>query len=132
MPTPSVGSGLIVNCAPPSSAPAGVPLLPGDRARRNRHDVAIVIKLKAAAVAGAAVAGAADRADVTDDVGIHRHRASLRKALPFRMVAVVLRVMLASARIFPSNAVPVPSVAELPTCQNTPSSEPPLEPRLIT
>ena len=34
------------------------------------------------------------------------------KALPFRMVAVVLRVMLASARIFPSNEVPVSSVAE--------------------
>ena len=48
------------------------------------------------------------------------------------MVAVVLRVMLASARIFPSNAVLVPRVAELPTCQNTPSSEPPLEPKLIT
>ncbi len=54
------------------------------------------------------------------------------KALPFRIVAVVLRVMLASARIFPSNEVLVPSVAEVPTCQNTPSSEPPFEPKLIT
>ena len=54
------------------------------------------------------------------------------KALPFRMVAVVLRVMLVSARIFPSNEVLVPSVAELPTSQNTPSSAPPCEPKLIT
>jgi len=54
------------------------------------------------------------------------------KALPFRMVAAVVRVMLSKARIFPSNEVLVPSVAELPTCQNTPRSEPPLEPKLIT
>jgi hypothetical protein len=42
---------------------------------------------------------------------------------PFRararpdMVALVSREMLVSARIFPTNAVPVPNVAELPTCQ---------------
>jgi len=35
------------------------------------------------------------------------------------MPAPVFRVMLARARMFPSNAVRVPSVAELPTCQNT-------------
>ena len=35
------------------------------------------------------------------------------------MIASVVRVMLASARIFPTNVVPVPSVAELPTCQKT-------------
>ena len=45
--------------------------------------------------------------------------------VPFRarilpdMVAPVFTVMLVSARIFPANAVFVPSVAELPTCQNT-------------
>ena len=33
--------------------------------------------------------------------------------------ALVLSVMLASARIFPMNVVPVPIVAELPTCQKT-------------
>ena len=40
------------------------------------------------------------------------------KALPDTL-APVFRVMLVSARIFPANAVPVPRVAELPTCQNT-------------
>ena len=39
------------------------------------------------------------------------------KALPHLMVAPVFRLMLVRARIFPSNAVLVPSVAELPTCQ---------------
>jgi hypothetical protein len=39
------------------------------------------------------------------------------RALP-EMLAPVVRVMLASARIFPTNDVPVPSVAELPTFQN--------------
>src|ERR1017187_8318806 len=42
----------------------------------------------------------------------------LAKALPQPMVAPVFRVMLLSARIFPRNAVVVPRVAELPTCQN--------------
>ena len=36
-------------------------------------------ELKAAAIAGAAVAGAAHRADVADGVGIHRYRAGLRQ-----------------------------------------------------
>ena len=40
------------------------------------------------------------------------------KALP-EMLAFVVSVMLASARMFPSNEVEVPRVAELPTCQNT-------------
>src|ERR1039458_7411898 len=39
------------------------------------------------------------------------------RALPQVMLALVFRVMLLSARIFPSNAVLVPRVAELPTCQ---------------
>jgi len=43
----------------------------------------------------------------------------IANALPQPMVAPVFRVMLDSARIFPSNAVVVPSVAELPTCQYT-------------
>ena len=41
------------------------------------------------------------------------------KALPQLMPAPVFIVMLVSARIFPANAVVVPRVAELPTCQNT-------------
>ena len=40
------------------------------------------------------------------------------KALPSVIVAPVSIVMLVYARICPSNAVVVPSVAELPTCQN--------------
>ena len=40
------------------------------------------------------------------------------KARPV-MVAPVVRVMLVSAMMLPANAVVVPSVAELPTCQNT-------------
>ena len=39
--------------------------------------------------------------------------------------------MLASARILPSKTDVVPRVAELPTCQNRPLSEPLFEPRLI-
>src|SRR3989442_9315033 len=46
------------------------------------------------------------------------------KALPDTLAPVV-RVMLATARIFPVNAVPVPSVAELPTAQNTSVSRAP-------
>jgi hypothetical protein len=46
------------------------------------------------------------------------------RALPDRLAAV-LRVMLASAIIVPMNAVPVPRVAELPTCQNTSPHPPP-------
>src|SRR4051812_524037 len=42
------------------------------------------------------------------------------------MRALVFMVMLVSARMFPPNVVPVPSVAELPTCQNTLQSWPPL------
>jgi len=47
--------------------------------RVQGHDIPIVINLEAAAVAGAAVAGAVDRADVADGVGIQRHRARLRQ-----------------------------------------------------
>ena len=43
-------------------------------------------------------------------------------ALPQFMVASVFSVMLATARIFPSNAVALSRVAELPTCQNRLSS----------
>ena len=39
-------------------------------------------------------------------------------ALPFEFAPVV-KVMLESARMSPVNDVPVPSVAELPTCQKT-------------
>src|SRR2546427_7567595 len=46
------------------------------------------------------------------------------KALPDTLAPVV-RVMLATARIFPVNAVPVPSVAELPTAQYTSVSRAP-------
>ena len=35
------------------------------------------------------------------------------------MVAPVVRVMLVSAMIVPTNVEPVPIVAELPTCQKT-------------
>jgi hypothetical protein len=41
-------------------------------------------------------------------------------------LAPVVRVMLCKARILPTNVVPVPIVAELPTCQNTLQSTPPL------
>ena len=35
------------------------------------------------------------------------------------VVAAVVSVMLESARILPAKLLPVPKVAELPTCQNT-------------
>ena len=47
-------------------------------------------------------------------------------ALPQRIVALVFKVMLWSARIFPANVVLVPRVAELPTSQYTPLFPPPL------
>src|SRR6185503_15115493 len=43
------------------------------------------------------------------------------KARPHGICAPVFSVILVSARIFPSNVVVVPRVAELPTCQNTES-----------
>src|SRR5207237_1155797 len=43
----------------------------------------------------------------------------IAKALP-EIPAPVFKVMLVSAMMLPANAVPVPKVAELPTCQNTP------------
>jgi hypothetical protein len=46
-------------------------------------------------------------------------------ALPDTLAPVV-KVTLASAKIFPTNAVVVPRVAELPTCQNTLQLLPPL------
>jgi hypothetical protein len=46
----------------------------------------------------------------------------LAKALPQPIVAPVVSVMLVLARIFPSNEVPVPRVAETGTFQNTPAS----------
>lgn len=47
------------------------------------------------------------------------------KALPDK-AALVFKVTLASARILPMNEVPMPSVAELPACQNAPQSCTPL------
>jgi hypothetical protein len=47
------------------------------------------------------------------------------RALP-GMLALVFSVMLVRARMFPANAVSVPSVAELPTCQNTLQLDPAL------
>ena len=47
------------------------------------------------------------------------------RARPFTLAAVT-SVMLVNARIFPTNDVPTPIAAELPTCQNTLHEEPPL------
>src|ERR1700724_635348 len=68
-------------------------------------------------------------------VGAPLHTAtwlSSRVPAPFRArplpdpLAPVFRVMLVSATMLPSSAVPVPRVAELPTCQKMPQLEPPL------
>jgi len=48
----------------------------------------------------------------------------IAKALPSRVTPVV-KVMLVKATILPTNLVPVPRVAELPTCQNMFGSGPP-------
>jgi hypothetical protein len=45
-------------------------------------------------------------------------------------LAPVVRVMLVRARMLPTNTVPVPMVAELPTCQNTLQPTPPLVTRI--
>ena len=47
MPTPSVGSGVIVNCAPPSSSPGGVPLLPGDAPHGDWNQAVVEVALLA-------------------------------------------------------------------------------------
>ncbi len=47
------------------------------------------------------------------------------RTLPFTF-APVFKVMLVSARTFPTNEVVVPTVAELPTCHHTPQAEAPL------
>ena len=52
------------------------------------------------------------------------------KALPVSD-APVLSVMDVKAIMFPKNEVVVPRVAELPTCQNNPSSVPPFEPAFM-
>jgi len=52
--------------------------------------------------------------------------APLRASVRPLTVAPVVNVMLVSATMFPLNDVFVPSVAELPTCQNTLQSLPPL------
>ena len=41
------------------------------------------------------------------------------RARPETILAPVVMVILVSAITFPSNVLPVPNVAELPTCQNT-------------
>jgi hypothetical protein len=48
----------------------------------------------------------------------------LARTLPQSSVAPVFMLMLASARIFPSNALYVPMVAELPTFQKIPAPGP--------
>jgi hypothetical protein len=83
-------------------------------------------------VAGAdavAVPPAGDAVDVAAGVGA-LEQVELETVLvsivtaPFRAnalpdtLAPVVRLMLVSARMFPMNAVRVPSVAELPICQN--------------
>src|SRR6188474_306605 len=61
----------------------------------------------------------------TDTLLLSRVTAALTaKARPTTVVPPV-RVMLAEARMLPWNAVPVPSVPELPTCQYTLHGDPP-------
>ena len=48
----------------------------------------------------------------------------LARSAPFERAPVV-NVILVSANELPTKAVPVPSVSELPTCQNTLQFEPP-------
>ena len=52
------------------------------------------------------------------------------RALP-EMITRVVSVMLVRARMFPENRASVPSVAELPTCQNTLQLEPMLDMRTL-
>jgi hypothetical protein len=53
------------------------------------------------------------------------------KAEPQLIVAPVFKVMLSSARMFPTNSLSVPSVAEVPTCQNTLLSSAPLISKML-
>ena len=74
------------------------------------------------AVAGSGVTvgvGVAVAHTVAETVFVSSVTAPFRaRALPDTL-APVFMVMLVSARIFPTNVVVVPRVAELPTCQNT-------------
>lgn len=77
---------------------------------------AMVAGLKALASVGLTAGRAhTEMATVLESIVTAPFRA---KALP-DMVALVLSAMLVSAKIFPMNAVLVPIVAELPTCQKT-------------
>ena len=78
------------------------------------------------AATGRPTIGRSDRAGAVKRVRVQGHRRVSGQGSATEIVALVFMVMLVSATIFPSNAVEVPSVAELPTCQNRPSLEPPL------
>ena len=87
--------------------------------------VGVVVSVGVGEAVGEAVAAdAAQPAEPTLFVSIVT--APLRaKALPDTFAPVV-RLMLSRPRTLPTNSVPVPRVAELPTCQNTLQSPPPL------
>jgi hypothetical protein len=93
--------------------------------------VAAGVSAVAVTVGDSAVAVTVGDSDVAVGVGVRASSHTLEMRLvsivtaPFlanalpSMSAPVFRVMLVSARILPANAVSVPRVAELPTCQNT-------------
>jgi len=92
--------------------------------------IAVCVATIAVRVAATAVCVASGGVGVCVDPGRAAHEAKemllvsnvtapvRANALPI-MLTPVFTVILVSARIFPLNEVVVPSVAELPTCQNT-------------
>ena len=86
-------------------------------------------------VVGVVVPVAIGVAVAVDVAGVPMHTAMVLESIvtaPLRAktrpdtLALVFKVMLASASMLPWNIVPVPRVAELPTCQNTLHAEAPL------
>src|SRR5687767_2987717 len=103
----------IVSAATGSTRPISRSTLQSDRAGTVWFD---------AKFAGPDTASAPHAVTVLPSSVTAAFRASRRPLVP----APVVTVMLCKARMLPANAVPVPSVAELPTCQNTLQELPPL------
>jgi hypothetical protein len=82
--------------------------------------VGVIVGVAVGVIVGVAVGSDAVKHPAADTTFVSSVTAPLRaRARPGSTVAPVFSVTLVSARMLPTNAVSVPSVAELPTCQNT-------------
>jgi len=89
-------------------------------------DARVAVAGTTVAVAGIAVGDALAAHPPEEKVLVSNVVAPLRANARPETVVPVFSVMLVNARMFPTKRVPVPSVAELPTCQYTLQGEAPL------